>query len=93
VLVCSRSRKEFVAKLGVAQEEADEALFWLEQLVGSEEVSAEVVEPLVKEGSELTAILTSSYTTARSRLRTAEGESKSRPDRTPQAPQIPSRSP
>ena len=61
----ARSRREFVAKLGVAQEEADEAVFWLEHLVGCEAVSASDVSALLTESRELSAILTRSYTTAR----------------------------
>ena len=63
----ARSRREFVAKLGLAQEEADEAVFWLEHLVGSDAVPATEVGPLLAEGRELLAILTTSYTTARER--------------------------
>ena len=63
----ARSRREFVAKLGVAQEEADEAVFWLEHLVGSHAVPEASVTPLLAESRELTAILTRSYLTARER--------------------------
>jgi four helix bundle protein len=63
----ARSRREFVAKLGLAQEEADEAVFWIEHLVGSDAVPAEV-GPLLAEGRELLSILTRSYTTARDRV-------------------------
>jgi len=66
----ARSRREFVAKLGIAQEEMDETVFWLEHLVGSGEVESHDAESLLAEARELAAILTASFTTARSRLAT-----------------------
>src|SRR5918993_3941179 len=55
----ARSRPEFIAKLGIVEEEADEALFWLELLVDSKLVSMSRVEKLLKEADELTAIFVS----------------------------------
>lgn len=51
-----RSNAEFVAKLGVVIEEADETLYWLELLVEGELLRKEIVAPLWCEGNELTAI-------------------------------------
>jgi four helix bundle protein len=64
----ARSRREFVAKLGVAQEEADEAVFWLEHLTGTGSVPEPDAAPLLQEAREVAAILTRSFTTARDRL-------------------------
>lgn len=44
-----RSRAEFIAKIGVAEEEADETAFWLELIIGSNIRSEKQVEPLLKE--------------------------------------------
>lgn len=60
----ARSRREFVAKLGVAREEADECVYWLEHLIGSDAVRAGDVAVLLQEGKELAAILSASYRTA-----------------------------
>ena len=60
----ARSRAEFVAKIGVVREEADESQGWLEMLVRKSACKQETALPLIQEASELTAIMNSSYTTA-----------------------------
>lgn len=67
----ARSRREFIAKLGLAREEADEAVFWLDHLVESGIIAAEDVSSLRREARELLLILSKSYSTARTRLETA----------------------
>lgn len=61
----SRSKAEFLAKMGIVLEEADETLFWLELLLEAEIVSAIKLESLIKEADELTAIFVSSLRTAK----------------------------
>ena len=46
-----RSRADFVSKLGITLEEADEALYWLEMLVEAELVSKKQVANLVDEAT------------------------------------------
>jgi four helix bundle protein len=60
----ARSRDEFIAKIGVAAEEADESKGWLELLVRSKKAADDVAQPLIKEADELTAIFVSSRITA-----------------------------
>jgi len=60
-----RSRQEFAAKIGIVREEADESLFWLELLRDSGFVKPELLEGLLQEAKELTAIFTTSYETAK----------------------------
>ena len=60
-----RSKAEFVAKLGIVLEEADETVFWLELLQESSLVSAEKLAPLVQEARELAAIFVTSICTAK----------------------------
>lgn len=60
----SRSPREFLAKIGVAAEEADESKGWLELLVASNEVPREDAAALIKEADELTAIFVKSRKTA-----------------------------
>jgi four helix bundle protein len=65
--VCrARSKAEFVAKLGVVVEEADESVFWLELLADTEIVSRDRVATLLAEANELVAIFAASQRTARS---------------------------
>src|SRR5688500_10350826 len=55
----ARSRAEFIAKMGVVEEEADETLFWLELMIDSSLVTRQRAERLLKEADELTAIVVS----------------------------------
>lgn len=60
----ARSRREFVAKLGVVAEEADETLFRLDFATRSGPLSAERTEPLQREARELLSIFIASAKTA-----------------------------
>ena len=61
----ARSHAEFVAKMGIVEEESDEALFWLELMVDSKLVTQHRVEKLMNEANELTAIFVASLKTAK----------------------------
>jgi len=62
----SRSKAEFIAKIGVVVEEADETVFWLEMLADSGIVRPEKLANLLAEATVLVAIFTASRKTARS---------------------------
>ncbi|MDI9860471.1 four helix bundle protein [Flectobacillus roseus] len=64
----ARSQAEFIAKLGIVEEEADESLFWLELLVESGIVKRDKLELLMTEANELTSIIVSSIKTAKRSL-------------------------
>lgn len=55
-----RSKAEFSAKLGIALEEADECIYWLELLEESKILSKKQISKIHQEANELTAILCSS---------------------------------
>ena|SRR2546426_4633901 len=59
-----RSKADFVNKLGIAEEEADESAFWVELLIESALVTKQRLEPLLKEANELTAIIVASRMTS-----------------------------
>ncbi|MGH9523743.1 MAG: four helix bundle protein [Terriglobales bacterium] len=59
-----RSRAEFIAKLGIVVEEADETVYWLELLTESGLAQNDVATRLLKESRELAAIFTASRYTA-----------------------------
>ena len=64
--VCrSRSMLDFIAKLSVVEEEADESAFWLEIIIECGLIKKELVEPLLKEANEIVAIMVSSKKTSR----------------------------
>ena len=60
-----RSRAEFVAKLGIILEEADETVFWLDLLQESAIFPESKLKDLCKEANELVAIFVASVRTAR----------------------------
>ena len=53
----ARSRREFAAKIGIVLEEADESVFWFELAAESGVAKIEAISPLLKEASELVAIV------------------------------------
>ena len=59
-----RSKREFIAKLGVALEEADESVGWFEVIEGAGFAEPSKVGPLLREARELVAILAASRITA-----------------------------
>ena len=61
----AKSPADFIAKMGIVEEEADETLFWLELLEESELVTAGKLTAIKQEGNELIAITVASIKTAR----------------------------
>jgi len=55
----ARSKAEFHAKLSIVVEEADESLFWMEILIDAEIISAQQIEPLMKEATEILKVVAS----------------------------------
>jgi four helix bundle protein len=66
----ARSRREFIAKIGLVIEEADESLFWLESAMRINLLPSPKGEAVRKEADELIAILYSTRQTAMERLST-----------------------
>ena len=62
-----RSKTEFIARLGVVEEEADESAFWMEMIIESGMMEKKLVEPLLQEANELVAIMTASRKSASER--------------------------
>ncbi|MBK8139632.1 MAG: four helix bundle protein [Chitinophagaceae bacterium] len=65
----ARSTPDFISKITVAEEEADETCYWLEIMIEIGVFSKDRLEPLLKEAQEITAILTVSGKTAKDKLR------------------------
>ena len=64
----SRSKAEFIAKLGTVEEEADETAFWLELIIEGSLLTAAQVQPLLVEAGEIVAITAASKKTASATL-------------------------
>ena len=65
----ARSDAEFLAKLGMVEQELDETALWLELLVESGIVSAPKLDALHQETNELLKIIVTSIKTAKKRKR------------------------
>jgi len=61
----ARSKAEFISKLGIVEEEADESVYWLELLLDSKSADPARLAPLVNEANELTAIFSASRKSAK----------------------------
>ena len=59
------SRADFIAKMGVVEEECDETLYWLEMLVELQLINADRLNELRAEGNEILALVVASVGTAR----------------------------
>ena len=63
----AKSPADFISKMGIVEEEADESLFWMELLVEAELMDEQRLQDLMKEADEILAITVSSIKTARNR--------------------------
>ena len=66
----ARSKVEFIAKIGIVEEEADESAFWMELIIEGDLMKAELVQSLLDEATELAKIMASSRKSAAESLKT-----------------------
>jgi four helix bundle protein len=64
----AKSKLDFIAKLGIVEEEADEACYWLELIEGLGMTEAKETVALKAEANQLVAIVVASKKTARANL-------------------------
>lgn len=62
-----RSKAEFMAKLGIVEEEADETIYWLELIAETELVKPQRLADLQREANEILSIIVASIRSARRR--------------------------
>jgi four helix bundle protein len=65
----AKSQADFIAKMGIVEEEADESIFWMEVLIESGLMRKELLHDLMDEADQLVSIFVSSINTARGRKR------------------------
>jgi four helix bundle protein len=70
-----RSKAEFVAKLGIVEEEADESAYWMELIIEGGLLKRRLVQPLLTESIEIMKIMAQSRVTAGSRRKKANRQS------------------
>jgi four helix bundle protein len=81
----ARSRADFISKIGIAIEEADETAYWLELFIEAGIVKEERLHDLLAEANEIVRILQASRNTAKSRSSIANRESQTRPIANPRS--------
>ncbi|MBS0662545.1 MAG: four helix bundle protein [Verrucomicrobia bacterium] len=67
----AKSPADFIAKMGIVEEETHESLLWMELLIESDRIKSEPLGPLIKEGQEILAMTVASIATARRSQSTA----------------------
>lgn len=67
----ARSKADFVSKIGIVEEEADESAYWIELLMESGKMKSTLLIPLYREAMELPTIMSSSRKTAQRGLKKA----------------------
>jgi four helix bundle protein len=62
-----KSRADFIAKMGIVEEECDETLYWMQMLIEAGVMKRSRLTELMNEADQIIAIVVSSIKTARSR--------------------------
>lgn len=65
----AKSNADFIAKMGIVEEEADESAYWIEMLIETNLVKQNLVADLLDEAEQLTKFFVSSINTARGKKR------------------------
>ena len=65
----AKSPRDFIAKMGIVEEESDETVFWLELIIASGLTKEELVAPIMKEANEIVAMTVRSLITAKENLK------------------------
>jgi len=61
----ARSKAEFLAKLGIVEEEADECAYWIDLLISAKIIPSSRLRGLLQETNEILAVVVASIHTAR----------------------------
>jgi four helix bundle protein len=61
----SRSKADFISKLGIVLEEADECLYWLELVYETKQLEPALLTSIMKESDEIIAIIVASINTSK----------------------------
>ena len=72
----ARSHPDFVNKIGIVVEEADETVYWLELIRSGLVCRTSLLMPLLREACELSAIFNQSQMTAKANARRAKAEKR-----------------
>jgi four helix bundle protein len=82
-----RTQPEFIAKLGIVEEECDESLYWMEVLIDAGIMTKARLEALMAEGNEILSIVVASINTACKGAKTPKRCARVNPQSTIRNPQ------
>ncbi len=83
----ARSQVEFIAKLGIVEEEADETIYWMEMLVEAGIMPKAKLSALMTEANEILSIVVASINTARGGARRSKTSERGNPQSAIRNPQ------
>jgi len=63
----AKSPADFISKMKIVEEECDEAIYWIEILIESDQIEQHLVDRLLKEAEEILAMVVSSIKAVRNR--------------------------
>lgn len=63
----AKSTADFIAKLAIVEEEADESIYWLELLIESNQIRYALVEDLVSEADQVVSIIVAAIKTTKAK--------------------------
>ena len=61
----ARSQADFIAKMGIVEEEADESIYWMELLIECDLVKQNLLDDLLSEADQILAMVVASINTAK----------------------------
>src|ERR1035437_5398837 len=70
-----KSDKDFLNKLKMVEEELDETIYWLELIIESDLIKADLLDDLIKENHELFKIIVSSIISMKKKLNSTKNNS------------------
>ena len=68
-MVCAESKPDFIHKMAIAQKEANETMYWLELLCGSEYLEKNMFDSLSSDLSEIQKLLSSIILTSKENVK------------------------
>jgi four helix bundle protein len=89
----ARTQAEFIAKLGIVEEEADETIYWMELLIDAGIMPKVKLSALMTEANEILSIVVASINTARGGARRSKTSERGNPQSAIRNPQSAMESP
>lgn len=72
----AESKSDFIHKMGIAQKECDESMYWIELLAASEMIPGDIAEPLHADANEILRMIRSIILTSKKNLSQERADKK-----------------